>query len=121
MRPFAALCLALAAVLISTAGASGQRADAPALRRIDRAQLCVTNGAVAAGPGDKLAIEGASARAVVHDTPTADQAAEIRFQYLGPSRDTRRLASGEVRRQIGLKLRAESGCNLIYAMWRIEP
>ena len=31
------------------------------------------------------------------------------------------LASGEMRRQFGLKLRAEDACNLVYAMWRIEP
>jgi hypothetical protein len=26
-----------------------------------------------------------------------------------------------MRRQFGLKLRAQNGCNLVYAMWRIEP
>src|SRR5262249_42100776 len=31
------------------------------------------------------------------------------------------LASGELRRQIGLKLRAADGCNLVYVMWRLEP
>jgi hypothetical protein len=31
------------------------------------------------------------------------------------------LASGELRRQIGLKLQAEDTCNLIYAIWHIEP
>jgi len=31
------------------------------------------------------------------------------------------LGSGEIRRQFGLKLRAANGCNLVYAMWRIEP
>ena len=32
-----------------------------------------------------------------------------------------RLGSGELRRQFGLKLRAQDACNLVYAMWRIEP
>jgi hypothetical protein len=27
----------------------------------------------------------------------------------------------EMRRQSGLKLRAQNGCNLVYAMWRSEP
>ncbi|HEY8079048.1 MAG TPA: hypothetical protein VIF62_33175, partial [Labilithrix sp.] len=27
----------------------------------------------------------------------------------------------EMRRQIGIKLRAHDGCNLVYVMWRIEP
>jgi hypothetical protein len=52
---------------------------------------------------------------------TRPDAAEIRFTYRGPTETTTRLGSGEVRRQVGLKLRAESGCNLVYVMWRIEP
>ena len=55
---------------------------------------------------------------VLADTP---QAAEIRFTYRGPSAGTKPLASGEVRRQIGLKLRAQDSCNLLYVMWWIEP
>jgi hypothetical protein len=31
------------------------------------------------------------------------------------------LGSGALRRQFGLKLRAQDACNLVYAMWRIEP
>jgi hypothetical protein len=31
------------------------------------------------------------------------------------------LESGELRRQIGLKLRAQDTCNVIYVMWHIEP
>jgi hypothetical protein len=52
---------------------------------------------------------------------TSGNAAEIRFVYDGPSAESARLASGQLRRQIGLKLRAENGCNLLYVMWRIEP
>src|SRR5207248_11619328 len=48
-------------------------------------------------------------------------AAELRFAYLGPSAELKPLSSGEMRSQIGLKLRAEDGCNLLYAMWRIAP
>ena len=58
-------------------------------------------------------------RAVV---PATDgNAAELRFVYAGASESVAPLASGQVRRQIGLKLRAEDGCNLLYAMWRIAP
>ena len=46
---------------------------------------------------------------------------EIRFTYLGSSAKSKPLASGELRRQIGIKLRAENTCNLVYAMWHIEP
>jgi len=31
------------------------------------------------------------------------------------------LGSGTIRRQLGLKLRAQDPCNLVYAMWRIDP
>lgn len=53
--------------------------------------------------------------------PTAEGSAELAFRYVGPSAATSTLASGAIRRQVGLKLRAQDGCNLIYAMWRIEP
>jgi hypothetical protein len=40
---------------------------------------------------------------------------------LGSTGDEARLGSGELRRQFGLKLLAQDGCNLVYALWRIEP
>jgi hypothetical protein len=46
---------------------------------------------------------------------------EIEFIYRGPSIKTEPLASGEIRRQIGLKLRAHDTCNVIYIMWHIDP
>jgi hypothetical protein len=93
------------------------------LQRIDRNDFCVTDGAVSILPGGRLAIDTPSSRAVVRVAPRniADQVAEIRFRYLGPSPNSKPLASGELRRQIGLKLRAEDTCNLIYVMWHIEP
>jgi hypothetical protein len=93
------------------------------LQQIDRDRLCVTNGAVSALGAGRLLIETPSSRAFVQSGTenAADQIAELRFQYLGPSQDSKPLASGEMRRQIGLKLRAEDTCNLVYAMWHIEP
>jgi hypothetical protein len=79
----------------------------------------VTNGAVTELPDGRLEIDTPSSRGFVR-TPTA-QTAEIRFRYIGPSRGSRPLSSGEIRRQIGLKLRARDSCNLVYTMWRIEP
>jgi hypothetical protein len=49
------------------------------------------------------------------------QVVEARFTYLGSTGNEARLGSGELRRQFGLKLRAQDPCNLVYAMWRIEP
>jgi hypothetical protein len=47
--------------------------------------------------------------------------AQMQFTYLGSTPNEAPLASGEMRRQFGLKLRAQDACNLVYAMWRIEP
>jgi hypothetical protein len=61
--------------------------------------------------------------AVVRGTaPGSDgQAARLEFTYLGPSKEAAPLASGELRRQVGLKLRARDGCNVLYVMWRLAP
>src|SRR5260370_38399115 len=77
--------------------------SSPALRAIGKDKLCVSNGAVTTLPSGKLAIDTPSSRAVVRVGTT--QTAEIRFRYLGPSQDAKPLASGELRRQLGLKLR----------------
>jgi hypothetical protein len=115
--------LAIVTLVICAPGASAQKESAAALQRIDRDGLCVTNGTVSMLPAGRLAIDTPSSRAVVRTATesTADQLAEIRFRYLGPTQVSKPLASGELRRQIGLKLRAEDTCNLIYAMWHIEP
>lgn len=47
--------------------------------------------------------------------------AELEFVYLGPTETLAPLASGEKRRQLGIKLRAQDSCNVLYVMWRIEP
>jgi hypothetical protein len=58
-------------------------------------------------------------RAVI---PGSDgESAEVKFTYLGPSDVEEALASGLPRRQLGLKLRAADGCNLVYVMWRVHP
>jgi hypothetical protein len=94
--------------------------QAAPLQRITRDQLCVTNGEITTTPNGRLAINTPSSRAIVQ-IPTASGVAEIRFTYLGPSEGSKPLASGEMRRQIGLKLRALNQCNLLYVMWHIEP
>ena len=115
--------LAILASVICAPRAVAQNISAPVLQRIDRNDFCVTNGAVLMLPGGRLAIDTPSSRGVVQAAPrnTADQVAEIRFRYLGPTPTSKPLASGELRRQIGLKLRAEDTCNLVYIMWHIEP
>lgn len=82
-------------------------------------KLCVTLGAVVERERGRLEVSSAAMRAVVPRAPGSD--ATLRFAYLGPSEETAPLASGERRRQIGLKLRAQDTCNVVYVMWRIEP
>ncbi len=76
--------------------------------------ICVTKGAI--GPGG--AVDVPTFRGVA--LGTSGEAARLDFVYQGQSRGERALASGQIRRQIGLKLRAADGCNLVYVMWRFE-
>lgn len=86
---------------------------------VSRSNLCVTEGAIEALPGDRLGISVPKMRAYVNaSTPPV---VETKFTYLGATGNEARLGSGELRRQFGLKLRAQDACNLVYAMWRIEP
>jgi hypothetical protein len=100
-------------------GAAAPAPGRPALVRLSRAQLCVTEGTLEDLPAGRIGISVPKMRTVV--AATTPPIAEARFTYLGPTDKTAPLASGQVRRQIGLKLRAENGCNLVYVMWRIEP
>lgn len=115
-RRLAWSCGAAALLAAAPAGVSS-RTDAPAPIRRD--QLCVTEGRVTEGAGGALSVSDAKMRAIV---PSATRPSiEARFTYLGPTAQTSALGSGEVRRQFGLKLRAQDPCNLVYAMWRFEP
>ena len=58
-------------------------------------------------------------RATVTSAPA--RTVEARLRYLGPTKEVKRLASGELRRQLGFKLRAANTCNVVYVMWHIEP
>jgi hypothetical protein len=109
----------LIVVLCCSFGGAVAAPPEPPLQRIGKEQLCVTNGIVSALPDGRLAIDTPSSRAVVR--VMTEQTAEVRFRYLGPSKASKPLASGELRRQIGLKLRAQDTCNLVYVMWHIEP
>jgi hypothetical protein len=87
-------------------------------RSLSPADLCVTSGKLDSN-GSHLWVESPEFRAVVAGAGHTD--AELRFTYLGPTAEVARLGSGRVRRQIGLKMRAQDPCNLVYAMWRIDP
>lgn len=88
------------------------------LQAIGRADLNVTDGAVMSSHG-RLLVDVPEMRAALRMPGT--QRVELRFTYLGPTEQVSKLADGEVRRQLGLKLRGQDPCNLVYAMWRLAP
>ncbi|MGE0870869.1 MAG: hypothetical protein AB7P03_20040 [Kofleriaceae bacterium] len=48
-------------------------------------------------------------------------AAALEFVFRGDTETSAELATSGARRQLGLKLRAANGCNLVYVMWRLDP
>jgi hypothetical protein len=98
---------------------AGSQSVGTRLTSVSKANLCVTEGAIDQLPGRRLSVNVAKMRAYVN--AYTQPLAEVRFTYLGGTPNEAPLASGEMRRQFGLKLRAQDACNLVYAMWRIEP
>jgi len=89
------------------------------LGAVEPANICITHGAWQPSRAGRLAVNVPTFRAVARGT--SGDAAELSFTFKGQSPKTRALGSGQIRRQIGLKLRAENGCNLVYVMWRFDP
>jgi hypothetical protein len=83
--------------------------------RVSAPSLCVTKGSASLGG----TIKEPTVRAVA--LGSSGEAASLAFVFRGDTAVSRELASGEDRRQLGLKLRAQDGCNLIYVMWRQGP
>jgi hypothetical protein len=77
--------------------------------------LCITRGHLV---GDR-SIEEPTLRGYARGA--GGDAAQLTFTYRGESFETRQLAGGQERRQIGLKLRAQDSCNVVYVMWRLDP
>jgi hypothetical protein len=87
----------------------------PKVETVNPDALCVTKGAAAIGGK----IIEPTVRAIVRGS--SGDAASMTFTFRGDSPTVRQLASGQARRQLGLKLRAQNGCNLVYVMWRLDP
>ncbi|WP_342382002.1 hypothetical protein NVS55_22305 [Myxococcus stipitatus] len=83
------------------------------------ARLKVTQGTLDTEPDGWLGVRTTRMRAVVPGLEASR--ATLRFKLAGPSTEQRPLGSGELRQQVGLKLRALDGCNVLYVMWRIAP
>jgi hypothetical protein len=111
----------LAALVTLAAACGGNTEAAPTRKRMPVAalrpvtELCVTRGTAKLGEQ----VTEPTMRAVAPGT--SGDAAALQFVFRGDSADTRELASGQARRQLGLKLRAADGCNLVYVMWRLDP
>jgi hypothetical protein len=86
---------------------------------VGRGTLCMTEGTIEKVAGDHLSVDVPKMRAYVN--AHTSQSIEVHFTYRGPTKKESALGSGEQRRQFGLKLRAHDPCNLVYAMWRIDP
>ena len=118
LRPSRPVALAIF-LLAAFAFEAVPRAPGTKLVAVSRADLCVTEGAVDELPGGRLSVSLPKMRAYVNQFTPPEVA--VHFTYLGATGKEARLGSGELRRQFGLKLRAADACNLVYAMWRIEP
>ncbi len=100
--------------LVVPFGCSHDKPPPAVLIPVAPAALCVTKGELTGN-----AIDAPTFRAFSRES-TGDAAA-LTFLTRGETSTTRELASGQLRRQIGLKLRAQDGCNLVYVMWRLDP
>jgi hypothetical protein len=105
---------------VAAADRAGDRLDGPEapvikIQPIAGEALCVTKGAARLGER----VTQPTLRAVARET--SGDAASLTFTYRGETEHQRALASGQERRQLGLKLRAANGCNLVYVMWRLDP
>jgi hypothetical protein len=94
--------------------APGDHVPSVELAPVAKAALCVTRGAI-----DGVSIAEPTMRG--YASGAAGDAAQLTFTYHGESTETRTLAGGQARRQIGLKLRAQDSCNVVYVMWRLDP
>ena len=109
-------------LLLMIAACSSPRSEAAPTPRgpsielapIERDQLCVTKGSMSGGTVTEPTMRGYARGA-------GGDAAELTFTYRGETEEGRELASGQMRRQLGLKLRAQDSCNVVYIMWRLDP
>jgi hypothetical protein len=109
-----ALLLLAACAQARTEAAPRDHAPSIELAPVDTAKLCVTRGELAQGGVAVPTMRGYAIGA-------GGDAAQLTFTYRGETEDAAALASGDIRRQIGLKLRAANSCNVVYVMWRLDP
>ena len=94
---------------------NGNTTEVVAARPESTPGLCVTRGRAEIG----AIVTDPAMRAI--KIGSSGEAATLIFALRGKLDSERALASGSVRRQLGLKLRAQNGCNVVYVMWRLDP
>ncbi len=90
-----------------------------ALAAIHPPAFCPTSGSVVRAGDGGLTVSVPTMRGVV--AGDMSRSAELAFTFRGATKELAPLASGELRQQIGLKLRAHDTCNIVYVMWRVAP
>jgi hypothetical protein len=106
-------------VLLCGCLTAGSLRSSENLESVSYAQFCITEGRISPSGNQWMRVDSSKMRAVL-GLPSKPEA-EIRFRYLGETRERSLLGSGAERTQIGLKLRAQDDCNVVYVMWRIKP
>lgn len=81
--------------------------------------FCPTAGRVSSPGVETFNVNTSGMRGVV--AADASRSVELAFVYRGEIENSTPLANGEMRRQIGLKLRAKDTCNVVYVMWHVSP
>lgn len=81
--------------------------------------FCTTAGEVTAVGTEALKVDTRGMRGVV--AGDSSRSVELAFVFRGESKAAAALANGEMRQQIGVKLRAKDTCNIVYVMWHVAP
>jgi hypothetical protein len=98
--------------------AGSAAASAAALSPVAPDAMCVTLGEVTRLGGSRIRVADPKVRG--YGVRSTGRSAELAFVYRGPTAGVSRLGSGKVFHQLGLKLEAQDGCNVVYVMWRVE-
>lgn len=109
-------------IVLALTGCGGKRTEAAPrnhkptidVTALAPTDLCVTKGHIAEAAVNEPTMRG-------YANGFGGDAAALTFTYQGETFETRELAGGQARRQIGLKLRAQDSCNVVYVMWRLDP
>lgn len=101
-------------VMLANASAESTKDDV-------RIKLIATEGKLIESPDkmDLYQVKDDRLRAKSLETPASGL--EMTFTYQGKTAVAKNLKSGKPRVQLGCYLAAQNQCNLLYAMWRIEP